>query len=119
MTITAERQLDRGWVHAVPALTFVVGAIAYPLYVLVTTFRIADADIATRTGAPFAAAAMAALALLAGGLVAAFVTMTVYAVCRSGSTRMVRVAQVVGLALTGIGCGAGIWLAVIVARSMG
>lgn len=119
MTIIAARPLDRGWVHAIPALTFALGAVAYPLYVLVETFRIANADISTRPGAPFAAAAIAALAFLAGVLVAAFLTMTAYAVCRPGSTRLVRVAQIVGLALTGIGCGAGIWLAVIVAHSMG
>ncbi|QBF46311.1 hypothetical protein [Janibacter limosus] len=118
MTTVAMRHPDRGWVHAVPVLAFVVGALAYPLYVLVATFRIADADIATRPGAPFAAAAVAAIALLAGVLIASFVTMVAYAVCRSGSTRLVRGAQVAGLGLTGIGCGAGIWLAIIVAEQL-
>lgn len=99
-------------------LTFTAGAFFYPLHVLVETFRIADADIATRPGAPFAAAAMAALALLAGALIASFATMVAYAVLRFGDTSLVRGAQLAGLALTSIGCAAGIWLAVVVTQQM-
>ncbi|WP_156466142.1 hypothetical protein [Janibacter sp. Soil728] len=119
MAMAATRRPDRGWIHVVPVIALAVGAVAYPLYVLVATFRIADADISTRPGAPFAAAAITAMALLAGVLVASFVTMVAYGVCRTGSTRLVRAAQAVGMALTGIGCGVGIWLAIIVAEQMG
>lgn len=112
------RYPDRGWVHAVPAIGFVGCVVAYPLYVLVTTFQSADADISTRPGAPFAAFFAATLACLAGLLVAGFVTMVAYTAARFGRTRLVRVAQLAGLVVTSIGCVAGLWLAYLVATQI-
>lgn len=100
----------------VPAVGLIVGAIAYPLCVLVTVFRTANADISTRPGAPFAAVILALVALLAGLLVTAFVTMLAYTTLRFGRTPVVRGAQVAALGATTLGCAAGIWLIVMVAQ---
>lgn len=105
---------DRGLVHAVPVLAFGIGGIVYPLFVLVHVFQVANSDIDTIPGAPFAAAGSSFLAFLAGALIASFVTMLAYTVARFGRKHSTRVLQLVGLGVTLVCAVTGIALAFIV-----
>lgn len=109
------RHPDRGLIHIVPVLAFGLGGIVYPLVVLVHVFQVANSDIATIPGAPFAAAAASFLAFLAGVLIASFVTMLAYTVARFGRTHSTRVLQLLGLGGTLVCAVAGIALAFLVA----
>lgn len=89
---------DRGLIHLLPALAFGLGGIAYPLYVFVTM-----------SGAP-AQVTAALQAVLAGCLIAGFVSMLGYVVVRLGRTRRTLVLQYVGLGVTLLGAIAGLAL---------
>lgn len=77
-----------------------VSVIVATIVMCVVGFRVADADIATRPAAPFAAIMVAFFTFLAGTLISSFLTMLAYTVARLGRTQQGRTLQFLGLGLT-------------------